>query len=206
MNELSISHYVDETKVLGPYNRSALWVRGCCFDCLGCIAKEMNREAPNIVNLYQLADHFSSLEGTEGITISGGEPFLQSEALYDMVAEIRKKRDYGVIVYSGFTLEELQSKAENDESVKKFLNQIDILIDGRYDQSKDDGRPYRGSENQRIITLTDRYKDIYNEYYVECNKRNLEIKVTPNNIYMVGVPSKHGLETWKELKKKAELK
>ena len=123
-----------------------------------------------------------------------------------MVAEIRKKRDYGVIVYSGFTLEELQSKAENDESVKKFLNQIDILIDGRYDQSKDDGRPYRGSENQRIITLTDRYKDIYNEYYVECNKRNLEIKVTPNNIYMVGVPSKHGLETWKELKKKAELK
>ncbi len=188
--------------MLGPYTRSAMWVHGCCFNCKGCLAEEMNKDEPDIKTVDDLVDIFTNDTSCEGITISGGEPFLQAGALSQLVKEIKTRRDYGVIVYSGFTLEELKSK--NDKDISGFLDQIDILIDGRYMESMDDGVPFRGSSNQRIIMLTDRYKDVFEEYYMDRKKRDIEIRIEEHNVYMVGVPSEYGLKTWKDLKKRAE--
>ncbi|MDE6024275.1 MAG: radical SAM protein [Lachnospiraceae bacterium] len=204
MKELLISHYVDTTKVLGPYDRSALWVHGCCFECPGCIAKEMNQNIPQTVKSNDIAEVFARIGNTEGITISGGEPFLQAEALAEMIDLIKKKRDYGVIVYTGFLYENL--KKSSDESINKLLNHIDILVDGQYKEELDDGKPFRGSSNQRILELTDRYHSIIRQYYYESNKRNIEINIKEKNVYMIGVPSKYGLQTWKSFKAKAEGK
>lgn len=204
MAELRISHYVDETKVLGPFVRSALWVHGCCFNCEGCLAKEMNSREYKAADAEKLAEHFLSVKDTDGITISGGEPFLQAEALSLMIRRIRDTRpDYGVIIYTGFTLEELKDK--NNASTDELLGMADIIIDGRYVKELDDGVPYRGSSNQRILLLTDRYKDISKEYYNTSGKRNIEIQVTGKNIYMVGVPSESGLKIWEDLERKAEV-
>jgi anaerobic ribonucleoside-triphosphate reductase activating protein len=204
MKELLISHYIEITRVLGPYERSALWVHGCCFDCPGCIAKEMNQSIPQSIGCDVAAEVFASIESVEGITISGGEPFLQAYALNEMLEIIKAKRDYGVIVYTGFSYEELRESA--DENIIKFLKQIDILIDGQYKEEFDDGMPFRGSSNQRILELTDRYHSIVQEYYYESDKRNIEINIKEKNVYMVGVPSKYGLQTWRSFKAKAEGK
>lgn len=201
MENLRISHYVERTKVLGPFVRSALWVNGCCFHCDGCIAEEMNQEAPTILSVSRLADVFWQIEDTEGITISGGEPFLQAGSLLRLVQEIRKKRDYGVIVYTGFTLEELLNK--NDRDIHAFLAAIDILIDGPYQKDLDDGIPYRGSSNQTIHMLSRRYENDFAAYYQNRPKRDIEINFTSDHVYLVGVPSEYGLKTWRELKKKA---
>lgn len=204
MAELRISHYVDETKVLGPFVRSALWVHGCCFNCEGCLAREMNSREYKAADAEKLAEHFLSVKDTDGITISGGEPFLQAEALSLMIRRIRDARpDYGVIIYTGFTFEELKDK--NNASTNELLGMADIIIDGRYVKELDDGVPYRGSSNQRILLLTDRYKDISKEYYNTSGKRNIEIQVTGKNIYMVGVPSENGLKIWEDLERKAEV-
>lgn len=204
MAELRISHYVDETKVLGPFVRSALWVHGCCFNCEGCLAREMNSREYKAADAEKLAEHFLSVKDTDGITISGGEPFLQAEALSLMIRRIRDTRpDYGVIIYTGFTLEELKDK--NNASTDELLGMADIIIDGKYVKELDDGVPYRGSSNQRILLLTDRYKDISKEYYNTSGKRNIEIQVTGKNIYMVGVPSENGLKIWEDLERKAEV-
>lgn len=203
MAELRISHYVDETKVLGPYVRSVLWVHGCCFDCEGCLAKKMNNGDYKTAPADKLAEHFLSVKNTEGITISGGEAFLQAEALVEMVKLIRAKRpDYGVIIYTGFTIEELRDR--KDASVDALIEQADIIIDGRYIKELDDGIPYRGSSNQRILMISDRYREAAKEYYTP-GTRNIEIKVTEKNIYMVGVPSEHGLKIWEDLERKAEV-
>ncbi|MCI8306749.1 MAG: radical SAM protein [Lachnospiraceae bacterium] len=201
MGKIDISHFVLSTKVLGPYVRSALWVHGCCFDCEGCIAGEMNRQISDLREIAELAGYFSDIDDTEGITVSGGEPFLQAAALYEMIDLIQAKRDYGVIIYTGFEYEELRNSG--DMSVRRLLACTDILIDGRYVKSLDDGKAYRGSSNQRIIQLSDRYKDVFETYYFENNKRNIEIDVEEKNVYLVGVPSKYGLETWRKFKKKA---
>lgn len=202
-DRLRITHYVEHTKVLGPYDRSALWVHGCCFDCKGCLAKEMNAGASVEYTPKELASILTEIKGTEGITISGGEPFLQPQSLSNMIAEIRNERDYGLIVYSGFTYEKLIESKE--PGVQEFLNQIDILIDGQYMQELDDGKPYRGSSNQRILLLSDRYKNEIEAYYIDSDKRNIEINVTKDKIYLVGVPSENGLNTWRKFRAKAVI-
>lgn len=201
MEKLNISHFVEHTKMLGPYSRSALWVSGCCFSCQGCVAQEMNQDKPSIVDVGYLSRIFLEIRGTEGITISGGEPFLQAEGLCELIKRIQKERDYGVIVYTGFTLQELIEGGDCNQL--ELLKYVDILIDGRYILSQDDGRAYRGSSNQIIRQLSRRYQDVFGSYYKNDKKRNIEINVTETNVYMVGVPSKYGLETWRKFKRKA---
>ncbi len=199
---LDISHYVLGTKVLGPYIRSALWVHGCCFDCEGCLAYEMNRRDPDLRSIAGLAQMFAGCTDTEGITISGGEPFMQAEGLAEMLDIIKQRRDYGVIIYTGFTLEKLSESC--DGGIKRLLGMTDILIDGQYRKDEDDGLPYRGSSNQRIILLSDRYKDQYESYYLAGKKRDIEINFDKDRVNMVGVPSAGGLKIWKDLIKRAE--
>lgn len=199
---MKISHFIERTSVLGPYSRSALWVHGCCFSCEGCLAKEMNAGPFKEITVEELRDVFLNVVDAEGITISGGEPFLQAEELATMLDGIKAKRNYGVIIYTGFLKEELEKN--NDNGVLRLLKHADILIDGHYIQELDDGRPYRGSSNQRIHLLTDRYESVFEDYYNGTDKRNIEIDVVKDNVYMVGVPSKNGIEVWKQFKKKAD--
>lgn len=199
---MKISHYIERTSVLGPYLRSALWVHGCCFSCEGCLAKEMNEGAYKEYTPVSLGEIFLKIPDTEGITISGGEPFLQAGELAAMIESIKVERDYGVIVYSGFLKEDLE-KNNNDE-VQRLLQNIDILIDGHYIQELDDGKPYRGSSNQKIHLMTERYKSVFEVYYNGTDKRNIEIDIEKDNVYMVGVPSKNGIEVWRQFKKKAD--
>ena len=203
MNHMvDISHYVLNTNVLGPFDRSALWVHGCCFHCDGCIASDMNSQPSNYVQTDKLAEIFSGVQGTEGITISGGEPFLQAASLSRMIREIRKNRDYGVIVYTGFLLEELRKN--QDAGVQELLNLTDLVIEGRYQKELDDGMPYRGSSNQKILLLSDRYREVYQDYYFTKKTRDIEIQLKESQVFLVGVPSKRGLDTWRDLKKRAE--
>lgn len=101
-----------------------------------------------------------ALSGMDGLTVSGGEPFLQAEALADLIDRIRARRDMGVIVYTGYTIEHLRQQPE----ARSLLERIDLLIDGPYIQALDDGRSLRGSSNQRVICLTERYRDALDMY------------------------------------------
>jgi len=89
--------------------------------------------------------------------------------------------------------------------VNELIGLADIIIDGNYVKELDDGKPYRGSSNQRILLISDRYRECADEYY-SAEKRAIEINVTEKNIYLVGVPSERGLTTWRELKRKAEVR
>ena len=83
-----------------------------------------------------------------------------------MLSKIKKKRDIGVIIYSGYQYEELIKKPET----QKLLAQTDLLIDGPYVKELDDGKSLRGSSNQRTIYLTQRYKINASEYGVQGRK------------------------------------
>ena len=87
------------TEVLGPYKRYAIWVQGCNKRCKGCIAPGAQPLSGGYsVSVEDLAADILSVSDIEGITISGGEPFLQQEALCELIALVRRKRDIGVIV------------------------------------------------------------------------------------------------------------
>lgn len=136
-------------EVLGPGRRAVIWVQGCTLACKGCLVpRSWPAQGPER-SVAELADWILQLPDIEGITLSGGEPFQQAEALATLVTEVRRQRDLGVVCYTGYALADLAGKP--------LLDQIDLLIDGPYRQAEHADLLWRGSANQRLHYLTGRY-------------------------------------------------
>lgn len=193
--------------VLGPGGeRAVVWVHGCCFDCKGCIADNYKYGPYQEVTPKEMADWYClSGRKTEGITISGGEPFLQAGELAEMIRLVRKKRDFGVIVYTGFLYEELEARAKEEDDIAQFLREIDLLIDGPYVEEQDLNQMAIGSGNQRILQLTDRYKYDVEAYYKHRGRR-VEFRIFDGKTMLVGVPAQDHKKLWKKLNERPEEK
>lgn len=200
---LRYSERIESTNLLGPGDRAVLWVFGCCFDCPGCIAYNFKHGAYCEETVEEAANWIFST-GKNDITISGGEPMLQAKTLAMILDRVRKERDIGVIVYTGYTYETLLEKSENEEGIKQFLHHIDILIDGPYIEDLNHNEPYRGSSNQKILQLTDRYSNLTDEYYYKQEGRSIEVRLNGDKTLMIGVPSKDQAAIWAEIKKLGE--
>ena len=116
-------------------------------------------------------NQIKEVQDIEGITFLGGEPFEQADELAELSIKI-KGLGLSVLCFTGYTLEELQSK--NDDGVNLFLSNIDLLIDGGFEQDKFDlSRPWVGSSNQRYIFLT----DFYNQEIISRYKNKIEARI-----------------------------
>ena len=185
----------DGVTKLGPGTRFVVWTQGCSRSCPGCMTAESQK--PNggfSTDTKQLAEEIVKSD-RHGLTISGGEPFLQAKALADLIQEVRKKTDLGVRIYTGFTLEELQ-EADNPD-YKLLLEQCDLLVDGPYMEELNDSKNLRGSSNQRAIPLTDRYA----EYAKQIGTKPAEIEMfyEEEKIRIVGVPPKNMFKRVKQI-------
>lgn len=190
--KIQLHEYANNTAVLGPGRRFAIWVQGCCFSCEGCLITNEGGFTADTSEVAALVRESCC----EGITISGGEPFIQAKALCSMIDDIKRNRDIGVIVYTGFTIEELTG-AEAPEYSAELLERSDLLIDGRYVRKLDDSKALRGSSNQRVIPLSNRYKGDLHIYGVEG--RQVEWKVLHGRRFMIGVPNKFQLEQFQKM-------
>ncbi len=185
MNLLNIAEICPATHALGPGKRFVIWVQGCCFRCRDCISPDwIPQEQATLVDPRQLADYILSVPGTEGLTVSGGEPMLQASALSTLFTYIRQHSDLSIICFSGFTLEQLQ--AQSDSAISRVLALIDVLIDGLYVPELNDNKGWRGSSNQIVHFLTSRHlseASLFTE-----RKRDVEIHLSDESALMVGVP------------------
>ena len=172
---------------LGPGNRLAIWVNGCKRRCKGCVSPELQAFNPN--NEREIADFFEgfSFDEIDGITISGGEPFEQVSELRKLVDYSRQSGCDDILIYTGYTYDELKSR--EDEDINYILSKISVLIDGEYIEEQDDDKSaLRGSTNQRIIFLNTKYKKKY-EAYSE-NGRMQQILDLGFYVLGVGIPNK----------------
>ena len=148
---MRILSVAEESVVDGPGIRTVIFTAGCPHHCKGCHnpsswnpAGGEEFEVDEIVRRIELS-------GWDGVTISGGEPFLQSAELAKLVKAC-KSLGKNVWVYTGYTIEQLV--AMHDEAIQTVLDYADVLVDGRFEQSlRDMGLRFRGSRNQRIIFL-----------------------------------------------------
>jgi len=154
--QINIAAELKESVVNGPGKRYVIWVQGCCFNCPGCFNPEYQLCIPNIlVNVSTLSRRILSVPSLEGVTYSGGEPLLQCKALTEL-NKILLKNGLSIVCYTGYTQEELRQSG--DPCINKFLSQLDILIDGKFQQDKKENLLWRGSKNQKVHFLTDRYR------------------------------------------------
>ncbi len=142
--------------------RVSLFVSGCTNRCKGCFNKqtwdfnfgeEYTAETENRI-IELLKPDFVT-----GLTLLGGEPFepKNQEELLKLTDRVKKEMPNKTIwCYTGFTYEKLKTDGEycRTEFTDRMLNNIDVLVDGKFVEEKKNIRlKFRGSENQRIIDL-----------------------------------------------------
>lgn len=139
----------------GPGLRMVVWTQGCTHKCNECHNPQTHDlNGGYEVEVNDIINNIKKLKLQRGITLSGGEPFLQQVPL-EIIAREAKESDLDVWTYTGFTFEQLlDSKNPNYFKNLKLLKQIDILIDGKFVYDKRDiSLKFRGSSNQRIIDV-----------------------------------------------------
>lgn len=183
--------YVDRilfpVTALGPGKRIAIWMVGCHRKCLGCANPELwipkATQKINVTKLANLIRNTVTNKGADGLTISGGEPFEQSEELLALLKSIANLK-LNTLVFSGFKMEELMQR----DDTRAVLKYVDVLIDGEYIKELNDGKStLLGSSNQRINILNPKCRDSVADYVQKG--RQIQNFVYGNMILSVGIHS-----------------
>jgi anaerobic ribonucleoside-triphosphate reductase activating protein len=130
-------------------------MQGCTLGCPGCFNPTTHDSlGGREVSVDELAAEMARARdaGSEGLSLSGGEPLQQAEAA---VALLDAARALGMstLAFSGYTIDEIRALPHGPD----VLARLDVLIDGRYVSTERLAEGLRGSANQRIQVLTDRY-------------------------------------------------
>lgn len=152
--ELRISGVMQESIVDGPGLRFVIFTQGCPHHCDGCHNPQTHDfDKGKLTGTDELYERYFKNPILQGVTLSGGEPFIQPAPLAEL-CERFKSSGVNIIIYSGFTYEELLKLSESDEDVLRVLSACDTLVDGRFDISRKSlALKFRGSTNQRVIDL-----------------------------------------------------
>jgi len=158
---MRLSGIAPESLVDGPGLRYVIFTQGCPHQCPYCHNPETwDIDAGKEYSVRQVIRLLKQQKKTkQGVTFSGGEPFIQAAELAE-VALAARQMGWDVVTYTGFTYEELF--ADNNDGVKALLSASDILIDGKYVHAlRDIGLKFRGSSNQRLIDVAKTQKNGY---------------------------------------------
>lgn len=157
---LAIPEVQKDSIVDGEGIRSVIWTQGCLHNCPGCHNPETHSFKEGfLVEVDELKKQINLLEGQDGITFSGGDPMEQAEACAEL-AKYSKELGFNVWCYTGYTFEELLERSEYFPKIKLFLDNIDVLVDGKFNLwEKSYDVAFRGSKNQRLIDVRKSLKE-----------------------------------------------
>ena len=143
---------VNDSIVDGPGYRFSVFTQGCPHHCEGCHNPESHDpEGGTLYTLDEVEKLFSANPLLSGITLSGGEPFMQPAACAELARRAHAK-GLDVWTYTGSTLEAHQQS--DDPAVHALLNETDVLVDGPFILAQRSLELlYCGSKNQRIIDM-----------------------------------------------------
>ncbi len=170
----------------GPGLRTVIWVQGCTLHCPGCFNPDTHDiTVRQLISVGSLTQKILKIPDIEGVTISGGEPFLQAAALIELCQCLREV-NLGIIVFSGFPYQRLIQSHEADW--EQFLEVIDLLIAGPFVKAQACDFALKGSHNQTLHYLSDRYR-AYRPLF-EQTSNSVEIHIDEaGQILMTGFPS-----------------
>lgn len=155
-NLIKISGIERESIVDGPGIRYVIFTQGCPHHCEGCHNPQTHDyEGGKYVNMDDLIEEIEANPLLKGITLSGGEPFLQAKKLSKFIDKVKsKKSDLDVICYTGYEFENLIDNSTDKNGFNDLISKTDILIDGKFDKNKTkEDLMFRGSYNQRAIDI-----------------------------------------------------
>ncbi len=152
--KLRIAGIVRESIVDGPGIRFTVFCQGCPHNCEGCHNTETHDfKGGYDCSIDKIVEEIDKDPLLQGVTFSGGEPACQPEGFLALARKV-KERNLNIMMFSGYTYEELMEKAKDDEDLSNLLDIIDFLVDGRFVLAERDlTLHFRGSRNQRILDM-----------------------------------------------------
>ena len=162
--EIRLAAPLQTDSVVDGYGvRTVIWTQGCSHNCPFCQNPQTwSFDSGELYSLSEIFEELDNLPNQDGITLSGGDPLYQIDAVTE-IAKYAKKIGLNVWCYTGFTYEEIIKMSKRNPKYLEFLNNIDVLVDGKFEIDKKDlNLLFRGSSNQRLIDVkkTLRYKKI----------------------------------------------
>lgn len=185
--------------VLGPGRRIGIWLQGCSIRCKGCVSQDTwARDPGRDMTVAQLMSWCRQTSGgqLDGVTISGGEPFDQPQALaalLDALIHWRKSSgiDFDILCYSGYPLVTLQKRHA------RLLKKLDALIPEPYVDARPLTQLWRGSANQPLVLLSERGRERYAEFVdasAEDGNKRIQTMIDGDSVWYVGIPARGDME------------
>lgn len=184
--KIGISRIHFPVTTLGPGRRLGIWFQGCSIRCPGCISADTWAFGTGEIEVIALVNGLASwLADCEGVTLSGGEPFDQYDALVELLTTIKGVADSDVLVFSGYALEKLQPYLNG------LTGLLDALVSDPFDYTAPRTLALRGSDNQRLTTFSARGQERFAPYdrAAAMDERRLDVMFGADGVtWMAGIP------------------
>jgi len=182
---LSRVHFPVST--LGPGRRLGLWFQGCSIRCPGCVSMDTWARGTDSTSVSALLIRLGpTLDEADGVTVTGGEPFDQSEALGELLRGVRIRSGADILVYSGYPFEALEP------SLSAMNGLIDCVISDPFEREAPQTRALRGSDNQRLRPLTplgrERFAAFERPLGPEDRALDAMFDDTTGEVFLAGIP------------------
>ncbi|MEX9841680.1 4Fe-4S single cluster domain-containing protein [Providencia rettgeri] len=191
MVNVNISRVHFPITALGPGKRIGIWFQGCSLRCKGCLSPDTWQVKDNSITVKQLLDQITEwLPFADGITISGGEPFEQPEALSALVKGIKQLTDADILVYSGYQWEHIE------ERVLQMAPNIDALISEPFIVDLPQTQMLKGSDNQQLHMLTPLGKVRFMAYQRSITPEDKVLDLAfdeTGRLFLAGVPERNDM-------------
>jgi len=151
---MRIAGLVQDSIVDGPGLRFVVFTQGCTLRCTGCHNPDTwdpdgGREMP----VGDIIEEMLSNPLTDGLTLSGGEPFEQAADCAGLAAAALEK-GLNVWVFTGRTYENLLMETVNDPAAKALMENTNVLVDGAFiHKERTYTKKWCASGNQRVIEI-----------------------------------------------------
>jgi anaerobic ribonucleoside-triphosphate reductase activating protein len=196
MPALRVNRMHHPVTALGHGVRAGIWVQGCTIGCVGCASRDTwPAEGGALLAPEEVVRWLDALpEPLDGLTVSGGEPFQQPAALTALLAAVRawradRARPFDVLVFSGYAWSRLRGEAA--------LAHSDAVVAGPYVERRNTGSALRGSDNQRIVALTELGTRRYGDP-AALSPARLQVAVDGDTVALIGIPRRGDLDRMRE--------
>ena len=188
MTPVALSRLHFPVTTLGPGRRLGIWLQGCSIRCPGCISVDTWSATQGHTTIEAIVEALLPwLPDAEGITVSGGEPFDQPQALTVLLKELRQLRPVDILVYSGYPFDALSTWLRENPGL------IDVLISEPYEERAAQTLALRGSDNQRIHFLTELGSSRFGSFDRSAlpDDRRFDVMFdTDGTVWLAGIPAR----------------
>lgn len=151
--KLSIHSFLPLTHANGPGARCCLWVQGCSLGCPGCFNPESHEFKDGLIDVSTAFSWIEDAGDIEGLTISGGEPLQQPDAIITLLELVRTRTKLSTVLFTGFTYEEVETMP----IFSKLSTYVDVLVAGRYLKKSSIPTAFSQLESKTFQYFSNRY-------------------------------------------------